>query len=409
MPRLSALTPRDEREKAVIAIWRSGGLGWGTIAAYLGWVRRWRVHWGAKAVDDVPHLTLSEVNRFTSSLIGPRHGRRISRTCRALAVSSLHGWSCALGKLGEVVPHWQPAPEKKSRLPTLLQSYVDHRRAHRGVAPGTLDHDAEVASAFLAALKARRRTLATVGIGDIDAFVDGMIDRWSPATVADRCSSLRAFLRFLRATGRLHRDLATTVVGPRVRISARPPRALPWSDIRRIVKAVPHRRSADVRDYAILLLLASYGMGCSEVAGLRLDDIDWAANILRVRRQKTGTAIELPLLPAVARSLAAYLRRARPSHSTAREVFLTIGMPHSAITAAAVRHQVRKHASAAGIHHDFRGAHVFRHSYATRQIDLGARPKIVSDILGHRRPASTSVYVRVALRRLRTLALPVPR
>lgn len=408
MPRLSPLTPRDEREKAVISIWRSGGLGLGTIAVYLGWVRRWRAYWRAKHVDDVRHLTLSEVNRFSLSLIGPRHGHRISPAGRALAANSLHGWSCALEKLGESVPHWRPI-EPTSPLPALLRAYVDHRRAHRGVAPGTLKHDAEVASDFLAALKARHRTIATSRIADIDAFVDGMIDRWAPATVADRCSSLRAFLRFLRATGRLDRDLATAVVGPRIRIAARPPRALPWSDIRRILRAIPHRREADLRDHAMLLLLASYGMGCSEVAGLRLGDINWTAKILHVRRQKTDTPIELPLLPPVARALAAYLRRARPSHSTARQVFLTIGMPHRAITASAVRHQVRKHAGTAGIHDQFRGAHVFRHSYATRQIDLGARPKILSDILGHRRPSSTSVYVRVAIRRLRALALPVPR
>lgn len=159
----------------------------------------------------------------------------------------------------------------------------------------------------------------------------------------------------------------------------------------------------------MLLLLACYGLGSSEVASLRLDDIDWTAKILRVRRPKTGVPIELPLLPAVARAIAEYLRRGRPAHSKAREVFLSIGMPHRATTGGALRHQVRKHARRAGVGADFRGSHVFRHSHATRQIDLGARPKIVSDILGHRRPASTSVYVRVALRRLRTLALPVPR
>jgi integrase len=159
----------------------------------------------------------------------------------------------------------------------------------------------------------------------------------------------------------------------------------------------------------MLLMLASYGMGSAEVVSLRLDDFDWKAKILRVRRPKTGIAIELPLLPAVARAVAEYLRRGRPAPSMTREVFLSIAMPHRPTTSSALRHQVRKYASRAGIPADLRGSHVFRHSHATRQIDLGASPKIVSDILGHRSPASTSTYVRVALRRLRTLALPVPR
>jgi len=408
VPRIPTLTPRDGREKAVIDTWRAGGLSWSTIAVYLGWVRRWRAHCCARGIDELHHLTLTGIATYTSTLIGPRKRRLVGRASKAVAANSLHGWSCALRKLGEAVPSWRPSPSAPS-LPGLLEAYAEHRRAHRGVAPVTIRHDVDVASGFLASLRARHRSISTMRIADIDAFVDSALVRLSPATVADHCSSLRAFLRFLRSTGRLRRDLADIVVGPRVRVGSRPPRALPWVDVRRILHAIPRRRPADVRDYAMLLLLASYGMGASEVARLRLDDIDWPAKLLRVRRQKTGALIELPLLPAVGRAVADYLRRGRPRQETAREVFLTIGMPHRAVTASAVRHQVRKYATTAGIPAEFRGAHVFRHSHATRQIDLGARPKIVSDILGHRRPSSTSVYVRVAIRRLRELALPVPR
>lgn len=276
------------------------------------------------------------------------------------------------------------------------------------MAAGTLRRDVDVAIEFLAILRSRGRKIGAARIVDIDAFVDAMLARWSRSFVADRCSSLRQFLRFLRATGRLRRDLTTSVVGPRLHVAARPPRALPWADIRRILRGVPRRRAVDLRDYAMLLLLASYGMGSSEVARLRLEDIDWTAKILRVRRHKTGVLIELPLLPSVARALAAYLRR-RPRHSTAREVFLTVAMPHRGIGGSALRHQVRKYMIRAAIPAELQGSHVFRHSHATRQIDLGASPKIVGDILGHRRPSSTSVYVRVALRRLRAIALPVPR
>jgi site-specific recombinase XerD len=267
--------------------------------------------------------------------------------------------------------------------------------------------DVDIAVEFLAFLRSRDRTIAAARIVDIDAFVDGMLDRLSRATVADQCSSLRGFLRFLRATGRVRHDLATAVVGPRVRVSARPPRALPWDDVRRILHAISRRDRREIRDYAILLLLASYGMGAAEVARLRLDDIDWRSKLLHVRRPKTGVPTELPLLPAVARALASYLRRGRPRCAAARAVFLTFSMPHRPITTAAICHQVRKYARRAGI--AAVGGHVFRHSHATRQIDLGADPKVVGDILGHRRPSSTSAYVRVALRRLRAIALPVPR
>jgi integrase/recombinase XerD len=90
-------------------------------------------------------------------------------------------------------------------------------------------------------------------------------------------------------------------------------------------------------------------------------------------------------------------------------VFLRENMPYEPITSGAIRHRIRYYADLAGISTKVIGAHAFRHSHARRQIDAGANVKVVGDILGHRSSSSTSVYVRVALERLRAVALPVPR
>ena len=84
-------------------------------------------------------------------------------------------------------------------------------------------------------------------------------------------------------------------------------------------------------------------------------------------------------------------------------------MPYEPITSSAIRHRIRHYAVLAGISTKVIGAHAFRHSHTSRQIDSGANVKVVSDILGHRSSSPTSVYVRVALERLRAVALPVPR
>ena len=140
-----------------------------------------------------------------------------------------------------------------------------------------------------------------------------------------------------------------------------------------------------------------------------MEDIDWQAGELRVGRPKTKVSIQLPLLPAVARALYAYLRWERPPARSVQHVFLRENMPYKPITSGAIRHRIRHYARLAGISTTVIGAHVFRHSHATRQVDSGANVKVVSDILGHRSSSSTSVYVRVALKRLRAVALPVPR
>ena len=222
-------------------------------------------------------------------------------------------------------------------------------------------------------------------------------------------SSLRCFLRFLHNTGRLDCDLARCIVAPRYRTDERPPRALPWNTVCRIIRAIPRDQPLGRRDLAMFLLMAGYGLGASEVVSMRLQDVEWRSGVIRARRTKTAVPLELPLLPAVARALAAYLRYGRPRHTVVREIFVSKALPHRKLTTGAIRHRVRLYARSAGYVAPQIGAHVFRHSHATRQVDAGAHPQIVSNILGHRRISSMSVYVRVAIRRLRTVALSVPR
>jgi integrase len=175
------------------------------------------------------------------------------------------------------------------------------------------------------------------------------------------------------------------------------------------VRSISRSEPPGKRDFAIILLLATYGLGAAEVLALRLGDVDWQAGTLTVWRPKTRVSIELPVLPGIDRALTAYLRCERPPARSTDIIFLRRNMPYDPITSGAIRHRIRHYARLAGISARVLGAHVFRHSQASRQVDSGVNIKIVSDILGHRSSSSTSIYVRVALKRLRMVALPVPR
>jgi integrase len=230
-----------------------------------------------------------------------------------------------------------------------------------------------------------------------------------PKTLARVASVLRAFLSYLYTVGRLKRNWAKVVASPRVVRGDTPPRALAWPDVRRILRGINRKSRAGLRDYALLLTMAIYGLGAGEVRGLTLESVDWRRRVLHVLRPKTGRAVDLPLLPAVGQALAAYLRRGRPRYCTTRTLFVRAHSPYIGLgCSGAIRHVLQKHAAAAGVTAAFLGSHVLRHSHACRQIDLGQSAAVVGDILGHKRPESTSVYVRVALTRLRHMALPVP-
>jgi integrase len=184
---------------------------------------------------------------------------------------------------------------------------------------------------------------------------------------------------------------------------------LPWEDVRRLLQAIDTSTGAGQRDYALLLMMSVHGCGAGEAIRLAVDDIDWSAATLKLMRPKTGVAFTLPLLPPVAKALARYLCDGRPRNTRTRHVFLRTKMPFEPLSCgSAIRHIIVKHAKAAGIDAPFLGSHVLRHSNAARQVDLGVKPQVLSDLLGHRDPASISAYVRIATDSLRDISLPVP-
>jgi site-specific recombinase XerD len=387
--------------KRILSIWRSSGRTVATVERYGYWARRYVeacVSRGARIEDS---LTEPQVRRFFVNRVEARD------TTPVAAVRAL--W-CALRAMGHCLPPWREARREPFR-PPVVQEFIAHRLRHRGIAIGTARGDAHLASAFLQFLRSRQRRVAAACVADVDDFVAECARKWAPKSVAAACSTLRAFLSFLFATGRCRTDLAS-MVAPRPRRLDRPPRALPWADVRRILRAIDVDAGAGLgcRDFAMFLMMATYGMGAGEITSLTIDDIDWVARTVRVRRPKTGAWTVLPLLDPVARALARYLLKSRPAHACDRSVFVSHQMPHSRLSGAApIHHRLAKYARLAGVRADFLGTHLFRHAHATRQIEAGAHAKIVGDILGHQRPESTSAYVRSALATLRTVALPVPR
>ena len=400
--------PRDDREAKVIAYWRESGLREETMGLYTKWARRFRDHCRSQGLSELKQCTRSGANGFIHAFRGSRGRRPHCKGTKDSARVALHAWSHALKSLGLPVPRWQETPPAPY-MPPVVAEFIEFRKHHRGVAPATIARDISIASEFLDHLRSLKRGLLMIRARDLDSFVDRLSARRCRRIVASDCSSLRSFLRFLQTTGRIRKDLSAAVSAPRYRMDESLPRSLPWDHVRRILRAIPRDTAIGRRDFAMLLMMAAYGLGGAEVARMCFEDISWEGRVLKVRRQKTGVPFELPLLPAVGRAIAAYLKHGRPCHAASREVFIRMRMPYERISSQVLGHQVRGYARLAGIDDKRLGSHSFRHSHATRQIDWGASHKIVADILGHKKPASTKVYIRVALRRLRTIALPVPR
>ena len=168
----------------------------------------------------------------------------------------------------------------------------------------------------------------------------------------------------------------------------------------------PYHRSS--RAFAILLLLARLGLRAGEVIAIELDDIRWDVGEIVVRG-KGRLHDRLPLLKDVGEALARYLREARPP-SASRRVFLRRYAPHVGLSGPSAACVVaRETLQSAGLRPAGRvGAHVFRHSLATRMIRQGASLGEISQVLRHRSIDTTQIYTKVDFEALRGVALPWP-
>jgi site-specific recombinase XerD len=249
--------------------------------------------------------------------------------------------------------------------------------------------------------------LSRLCAGDVVGFVRRQAPRLHPKRSKLLTTALRSFLQYARYCGEVTADLAAAV--PVVPNWSRTglPRAITAEQVRQLLVSINRRSAIGRRDYAILLLLARLGLRSSEVAFLDLDDIDWNVGKLSVRGKK-GHRTELPLMPEVGKAIAAYLRRGRPK-SASRRVFLRAKAPLRGFQGASgvgsvVRHSLKRANVKAPTH----GAHQFRHGLATEMLRQGASLGEIGELLRHRHPQTTTIYAKVDINALRTLALPWP-
>jgi hypothetical protein len=131
--------------------------------------------------------------------------------------ASWYGARCergrALRSLGFDVPLWTQPPLPRPLAP-MLARFVEYRLKHGGISPSTVPDDVRYPYEFISFLRKRGRRPDAARIVDIDEFVAACRSRMKRRTVACVCSSIRAFLRFRFAVGRLRHDLASSVVGP---------------------------------------------------------------------------------------------------------------------------------------------------------------------------------------------------
>lgn len=220
-------------------------------------------------------------------------------------------------------------------------------------------------------------------------------------------SALRGFLRFLLFRGNINCDLAACV--PTVadwRLSELP-KSLEPEKVEHLLQNCDQSTAIGKRDYAILLLLARVGLRAGEIVAMTLDDINWEAGVVTIRG-KGSHSDQLPIPQDVGKALATYLRHGRLPCAT-RRVFIRAKAPRQGFSgSAAIDNIVRRALKRAHLDPIRKGAHLLRHSLATKMLGQGARLAEIGEVLRHSTTNTTQIYAKVDLAALSELAQPWP-
>lgn len=354
---------------------------------------------GADAVGDLPaHVAAFVAERVAAHYKRTRSKRPMAKEVRGPVEQML---SVAL-------PSFEPSgrPHHPQPFGEVLPGFFEYLVEERGLRPASVlgyHHHLDRFEAYLRRIGIE--SLQELSPAILSAFI---VERagagLAKSTVRDGAGVLRVFLRYAHRQGILAGDLSAAVGWPQVYRLSSIPRSISWGDVNRVLAGVERRTEVGRRDYAILLLLVTYGLRAREIAALTLDDIDWKRERLAVPERKAGHSTAFPLSAVVGEAILDYLRRGRPE-TTDRRVFFRVAAPKRPLGPAAVSAIARKYLLKAGVDVPRPGSHTLRHSAVQRLVDADFDLKTIGDFVGHRSPRSTEVYAKVAVEALREVAL----
>jgi site-specific recombinase XerD len=331
----------------------------------------------------------------------PAHSRRMHRA----AIHML---------LRLVRSEWPPAPTptdaRELSEQHIVGAYDDWMKELRGLSMGTRRRARAETHRLLRWIGSRKKSVASLSVEDLDTYIASRSVTMRRPSIALLVSDVRGIVRHLHRTDQVPVDLAKALRGPPLYALEGIPSTIEPEAVQRALAALKKDRTAlGRRDYAIWMLFVTYGLRSGEVRKLRLSDIDWRHERLRIRHSKTGAHSDLPLLREVANALLSYLRHGRPA-TAERTVFLRGQAPYKGLSdSSSVYGVISRRLSDVGVVlPGKRGPHVLRHTRAVSLLRGGATLKVIGDVLGHRSERSTAPYLKLATEDLRSVALAIP-
>ncbi|WP_017872922.1 site-specific tyrosine recombinase/integron integrase [Candidatus Caldatribacterium saccharofermentans] len=279
-----------------------------------------------------------------------------------------------------------------------LRAYWNYLQNERRCSPHTLENYFRVLGQFVEFLRTRGKDLCFVDTQDVnDFFVYLRVHRkLKRISQSHRASVLRSFFRFLRRRGFLSENPCDGL--GQLRVEKKLPQFLTQEEVTKILDTLERERDehprdfSRVRNWALLELLYASGVRVSEASRIRLEDIDFTKNTIRVRG-KGGKERIVPFNEATRKALEKYLELWRTAFPKAE--FLFVNRSGKPLTPRGIRNIVENAASRAGIWGKRVFPHIFRHSFATHFLAGGGELRVIQEALGHSSLSTTQVYTHL--------------
>ena len=359
------------------------------------------------AVDAATPDRVSGYLRYAIRKFRQRHGHPPALRWESIPRAGIHALLRLVQKPWP--PEQPPASPAEALCRSVCNEYREWLQVQRGLAKASIRALMWEGRNFLSWYAARSPLddLRKLNVREIDSYFEMRAAGLRRRSLKDVAERLRSLMRFLHRTDRIGIDLAPRIIAPVLYAYESIPSALSAEQISAVLKNTRKDRSPlGYRDYAMLLLLSTYGLRDGEITRLRLEDIDWRAETLHIRHSKTGASSQLPLMAEVGGALLNYLRRGRPK-TDVREIFIRTRAPYRRLSS--LYSEVRRRLEAAGVKPLGKcGPHTFRHARAVSLLRASVSRKVIGDLLGHRSEEATLPYLKLATEDLRAIALEIP-
>ncbi|MCD6459519.1 tyrosine recombinase XerD [bacterium] len=232
----------------------------------------------------------------------------------------------------------------------------------------------------------------------ISFFMDQKKLGLKPSSVYRLLISLKIFFVFLQSIKMIESNPVALIDPPRLWKTL--PKNVELYEIDRLM-SVKGRKFNELRDHAVVELLYSSGLRASELADLKINDLNFSQNLLKCKGKGNKERL-VPMGKYAEQSITSYLNeRRKKHHSFSANDYLFVTSTGKRLSRVSVWNIVKKIAKKVGLN-DKIYPHVFRHSFATHLLERGADLRVVQQLLGHSDISTTQIYTYVDKKRLKS-------